>query len=116
MNRGQLITFVITVRDLPGLYKYGNSMNKIFEYMAAGRPIVIALNAVNNPVVEADAGFTVSPEDSDALADGIEHLLNLTHEERVAMGARARYHVEKNYSFEILAERFANILDKVYQV
>jgi len=88
-------SFVITVKDLPGLYKYGISMNKIFDYMAAGRPTVIAVNAANNPISEANAGFTVAPEEPVALANGIEDLINLTDEERRAMGLRGRQHVEK---------------------
>ena len=49
--------FVIIVRDLPELYKYGISMNKIFEYMSYSRPIIIAAESFNNPVKDAGSGI-----------------------------------------------------------
>ena len=39
-----------------GLYRWGMSPNKLFDYMAAARPIVIAVDAPSNPVAEAALG------------------------------------------------------------
>ena len=58
----QADAFVICVRDLPELYRYGISMNKLCDYMVMGRPTVAAVNAVNNPISESDSGITVPPE------------------------------------------------------
>ncbi|AHE97852.1 glycosyltransferase family 4 protein [Thioalkalivibrio paradoxus] len=109
----QADAFVITVRALPGLYRYGISMNKLFDYLAAGRPIVISLSAANNPVAEAGAGLTAEPDDPVSLADAMEKLVALPAEERSAMGESARKYVSENHRFEVLAKRFADILDDV---
>lgn len=109
----QADAFVITVLDLPGLYRFGISMNKLFDYLAAGRPIVMASGAANNPVAEAQAGLTVPPGHPQALAEAILQMAAMPLAERQRMGAAGREHVERHYGFGRLAERLAGVLDAV---
>lgn len=103
--------FVISVRNMPGLYRFGISMNKIFDYMAAARPTIIAADASNNPIAEAGAGLTVPPEDPQALAAAILDMAALPPGRRAAMGAAGRRHLEANYGIDRLAARLASTLD-----
>lgn len=103
--------FVLSVRDLPNLYRYGISMNKLFDYMAAGRPVVLASGAFNNPVADAGAGVTVLPENPEKLAEAISALARLPQTDRLRMGAAGYAHVAEHYSFSKLATRFARTLD-----
>ncbi|MBL0419552.1 glycosyltransferase family 4 protein [Ramlibacter sp. AW1] len=107
--------FVITVLDLPKLYHYGISMNKLFDYLAAERPIIIASNAGNNPVADAGAGLTVEPDVPSALAEAIMSLARLPHEERERMGRAGRAYAEKNHDFRHLSGRLAAVLDDVVE-
>lgn len=107
----QADAFVITVLDVPGLYQYGISMNKLFEYLAGHRPVVIASAAVNNPVDEAGCGLTVPPGNPEALASAILSLSNMSLEQRNMMGTRGRRHVESVYEYGELAGRLAGLLD-----
>lgn len=107
----QADAFVICVRNLPGLYRFGISMNKIFDYMAAARPTIISVDAINNPIAEAGAGVTVPPENPRALADAIVNLAALPAAERAKMGEAGRRHLEENYDMERLATRLASVLD-----
>ncbi|AHB47200.1 glycosyl transferase [Hyphomicrobium nitrativorans NL23] len=103
--------FVISVKDIPGLYRFGISMNKIFDYLAAGRPTIIAADASNNPIAEAGAGFTVPPENPEALAAAILELASLPRARREEMALAGRAHVEANYAMDRLARRLAQALD-----
>jgi glycosyltransferase involved in cell wall biosynthesis len=103
--------FVITVLGLPRLYRYGISMNKLFDYFAAARPVVIACNAANNPVLEAGAGITVPPDDPQELARAIVALYRMPTEERQQMGAAGRRYVEENHDTNRLAARLASTLN-----
>ena len=105
--------FVICVKDLPKLYKYGISMNKLFDYLAASRPIIMASAAANDPVQDAGAGFTVKPENSFELAEAIEKLVKLSPDQRTAMGEAGRAYVEKNHSFSALASKFARVFEQL---
>jgi len=62
--------FVFHLQRAP-VFEYGVSSNKLFDYMAAERPVVFAVQAGNNPVDEAGCGITIAPEDPAALADAV---------------------------------------------
>lgn len=109
----QADAFVIAVLDLPKLYRYGISMNKLFDYLAAGRPIVMASDAANDPVRDAQSGFTVRAGQPEQLADAIQKMALLPFEERQGMGRAGREYVEKNHGFEELSSRLADVLDEV---
>jgi len=105
--------FLIAVKNLPGLYRFGISMNKLFDYLAAGRPIIMASNASNNPVAEAKAGLTVSAESPADLARAIMELVAMPHGERQRMGASGREFAARNHDFRQLTASLAQMLDEV---
>ena len=100
--------------NLPGLYRYGISMNKLYDYLAAARPIIIASDAANNPVAEANAGITVSPGNSEELADAMLRMAEMSCNEREELGRNGRVYVEQFHSFKSLSGKFADVLDIVY--
>lgn len=102
--------FVIPVLNLPHLYQYGISMNKIFDYMAAGRPTIISVSSFNNPIDEANGGITIHPEDPEQMAKAIVDFSNLDPEVRSRLGRNARKHVENFYSYEALAKKMNDAL------
>ena len=105
--------FVLCGRKLPSLYKYGISMNKIPDYMAMGRTIIIAIESVNNPVVEAEAGICVQPECPDELADSMISMARLSEEILRKMGLNGRQYAEEKYDMKILARQLADVLESV---
>jgi glycosyltransferase involved in cell wall biosynthesis len=96
------------LQDAP-VFKYGISSNKLFDYLASGKPIIFSSNAVNNPVKEANAGVTVPPDNPKMLADAIIKLYKLSPEERRKMGMNGRKYVEKYHSIPVLVERLETI-------
>ena len=109
----QRTAFVLSAIEVPGLYRYGISVNKLYDYLAMGRPVITALAAMNNPVTEADAGIEVPPRDPDALAAAIVRMAAMAPAERDAMGRRGRRHLETHYDYRILARRYAGLLEAV---
>jgi glycosyltransferase involved in cell wall biosynthesis len=92
------------------LYRFGVSPNKLYDYMAAGRPVLFAADAANQPVREADCGRTVAPEDPQALADAIRSLAAAPPDERARLGANARAYVAEHHDYSRLADRLAEVL------
>jgi glycosyltransferase involved in cell wall biosynthesis len=92
------------------LYRFGVSPNKLYDYMAAGRPVLFAADAANQPVREADCGRTVPPEDPQALADAIRWLAAAPSDERERLGANARAYVAEHHDYTRLADRLAEVL------
>jgi glycosyltransferase involved in cell wall biosynthesis len=103
--------FVFNLIDAP-VFKYGISSNKLFDFMAAQRPVLFCCASSNNPIAEAGAGFTVPPENPEALAAAILEMASLAPERRAEMGQRARDHLEANYDMSLLAKRLASALDE----
>lgn len=104
---------LLVVRDSP-LYEDGFSANKLYDYLAAGRPIIMASNAPDNPVAECAAGVTVAPENPQALADGIVDLMSKKPQERAEMGKRGRELVRRTYDLPIVARALAEALKGLF--
>ena len=87
------------------LYKWGNSFNKMFDYMAMARPTIYAGSLPDCPVADADGGLVVPPN-ADAITGAIRTLLSMSPSDRETMGTRARKFVEQNHSTLELANQF----------
>ncbi len=92
------------------LYRFGISPNKIFDYMLAEKPIIHAVMAGNDNVKEAKAGISVEPENSDAVADAIIKLDNMSDKDKINFGKNGKNHVIKNHDYKILSNNFLQIL------
>lgn len=87
------------------IYRFGISFNKIIDYMMAGKPILQAIEAGNDPVGEAHCGVSVVPGPRE-IADAALRLMKLSPEERAAMGANGQAFVKANHDYAVLARRF----------
>lgn len=105
--------FVLCTRDLPRLYRYGVCMNKIFDYMAMARPIVMTANAPANPLAEAGCGIVVPPENPAALAREMSRLITMPVEQRRQMGSAGRRAVRERYNYAVIADALAETLDRI---
>ena len=80
---------------------------KLFEYQAAGLPVVASDFDVIRPFVEPDrSGILVDPQDAGAVADAVRWLLEHPAEAR-AMGARGQAAVRERYSWRAEGRRLA---------
>lgn len=99
----------LAVRDC-ALYEYGISPNKLGDYMASGRPVVLSANTEWDPVCESGCGVLVPSEDPDAIAQAVIAICSLSENMRHEMGLKGRRYVEKNLSAAVLAARLEGVL------
>lgn len=104
--------FVMILRDSP-VFRWGVSPNKLFDYMAVGRPIVFAVNTPSNPVTDAGAGLSADPTSPEDLAAKILDLASRPAVERLELGRRARAYGERHHDIARLAEEFAGTVLRV---
>jgi glycosyltransferase involved in cell wall biosynthesis len=84
--------------------------NKVFDYMAAARPVLLAIDGVIRIVVEeAQAGIFVPPGNAQALADAILFLAR-EKDQAVQMGWNGRRYVEEHFDRAVLAGEMEKIL------
>jgi len=85
--------------------------NKVFDYMAASRPVLLAIDGViRNVVEEADCGIFIPPGNPAALAAGVRRLAEDRAGAR-AMGGRGRLCVEQKFDRTKLAESLAELIE-----
>lgn len=100
---------IILLKASP-LFHWGISPNKLFDYMAVARPIVFGIETSHNPVEQASAGLTVSPNKAAEIADALVELFYLPIEARQEMGRCGRNYVEKNHDLQMLSEKLEVLL------
>jgi len=84
--------------------------NKVFDYMAAGRPVILAIDGVIREVVEeAGAGIFVPPGDGTKLATAISQLAQDRQKAR-EMGLSGQLYVESHFNRLDLAGRLAELM------
>jgi glycosyltransferase involved in cell wall biosynthesis len=87
--------------------------NKVFDYMAAGRPTILAIDGVIREVIEsAEGGVFVPPGDDIALADAVRRLCH-DRERARSMGESARAYVVKHFNRHEQATHFAALTQRL---
>jgi len=84
--------------------------NKVFDYMAAGKPVLLAIDGVIREVVEqSQAGIFIQPGEPGGLAAAIEWI-EAHSDQAKEMGTNGRRYVEKNFDRAVLAQKLTDIL------
>lgn len=84
--------------------------NKVFDYMAAGRPVILAIDGVVRQVVETcRGGISVPPGNAPALAAAIRQLF-LDPQAAQQMGLRGRQTIEAQFDRTLLATQLEAVL------
>lgn len=98
-----------TLMDIP-MFKT-TYPNKVFDYMAAGRPTLLAIDGVIREVVEAaDGGIFVPPGNAAALADAVARLCEEPEQAR-SMGMSARRFVAAHFNRNTQARQFIDLVE-----
>lgn len=99
---------LVLLRDLPVFRTV--LPTKMFEAMAAGRPVVLGVDGEARRVLEASGGGVfVPPESVDALVEAVTSLV-ASPERRHALGERGRSFVLREYDRGVWARRYAEVL------
>ena len=97
--------------DVPG-FRWGTSPNKFFDYLAAGRPVLVNYPGwMSSLVTENGCGVAVPPGDPQAFADAVEDLL-ARRAELPALGAAARALAEERFSQQRILVDLARVLEE----
>jgi glycosyltransferase involved in cell wall biosynthesis len=91
------------------VWRYGQSLNKVIEYMLAGKPIIASYSGYPSMIDEAACGVFVPANDVPALKRAIGGYAERSPEELEAMGRRGRAWVIEHRSYRRLAEEYAKL-------
>lgn len=92
------------------VWRYGQSLNKVIDYMLAGKPVVASYTGFPSMINEAACGTYVPAGDVSALREEVLRYAGMTDEERKAMGARGRAWVQEHRTYASLARQYLGVM------
>ncbi len=107
LSRCDLLYFSVHVSTV---WKYGQSLNKVIDYMLAGKPVVASYTGYPSMINEADCGTYVPAGDVAALRREVLRYAAMGAPQREAIGQRGRAWILANRRYETLAKNYLAIL------
>ena len=88
----------------------GNSSNKLFEYMASGKPIISTIKTNYSIISKYQCGIEIDDYTAESLRDTIIKIIEMPDAKREQMGANARKGAH-NFDFSNLSKKLANVIE-----
>ena len=92
------------------IFRFGISFNKVFDYIAAGKPILSDFPSKFNPAVQWGAGVEVSDPTAENIAKAIEEFANMQPEAYQVFEEKARIAAEE-YDYENLTQKMIDLIE-----
>jgi glycosyltransferase involved in cell wall biosynthesis len=94
------------------VWKYGQSLNKLIDYMMAGKPVVASYTGYPSMINEANCGTFVPAGSVQALKQELERYIQMDNQELELIGARGKAWLLASRSYPKLAKEYLGILLK----
>jgi glycosyltransferase involved in cell wall biosynthesis len=107
LERGDLLYF--SVHDSK-VWDYGQSLNKVIDYMLAAKPVVASYNGYPSMINESGCGVFVPANNVGALVVAILEMKSRSKIEREQLGARGREWLLQNRNYSKLARDYLQVL------
>lgn len=110
LSKCDLLYFSVHVSKV---WQYGQSLNKVIDYMMAGKPVVASYTGFPSMINEADCGSYVPAGNVEALKKEVDRYAQMSEQERLTMGARGKnWLIAKRQYPKLAADYLAAMLDK----
>lgn len=90
----------------------GNSSNKLFEYMASGKPIISTVHMGYSIIKRYNCGVELDEDTPEKLVEQIMHFHDMDASEREQIGKNARKGAS-DFDFSVLTEKLIKVIESV---
>ena len=97
------------------LDKYGQSQNKFFEYLAAGRPILMTYSVGHSIIRKYGCGIELDSQDSDSIAWAITSLCDLTEDEYQKY-CKSAAECAKRFDYKELCDQLISVVNQSLKI
>ncbi|MGB6780149.1 MAG: glycosyltransferase family 4 protein [Planococcus citreus] len=87
----------------------GNSSNKLFEYMASGKPIISTMKMGYSPIEKYNCGISLESDTSNELASAVMDMYNMENDKYLHMGNNAKVGA-KDFDYKILTQKLIKVM------
>lgn len=95
-----------------GFYRFGSSQNKLFEYLASGKPIISNYKANYDLIERNNCGISKNMLDSDSYLEALNEIVNMSKDEYDILCNNSRK-VAQKYDYKKLAEDLIQVIESV---
>lgn len=106
----QFDLLLVIIKPSP-IYKYGTSLNKLADYQAIGKPILMIGDVAMNPVIEANSGFICKTLND--LEVVLKEIINSSVDDIQSKASNAKAYAMLNYDWKQLANRLNQELKSI---
>lgn len=92
------------------VWEYGQSMNKVVEYMLAGKPIIATYTGYPSMINEANCGLFIKSNKPEDLKEAFLFYGDMSNEERLKIGDNGRKWIYQNRTYSKLAKEYLNAI------
>lgn len=107
LSHCDLLYFSVHISEV---WKYGQSLNKVIDYMLSGKPVVASYTGYPSMINEADCGSFVPAGNVAALRGEILRYVSMDATQRDAVGRRGREWILANRRYKTLAQNYLRIM------
>ena len=111
LSKGDLNLLNYDLKSI-GVFKYGSSQNKLFDYMASGRPILSNVSIAYSLIQKYHCGQDDTLPDAKAYANAVLKFYHMDAAARRTMGANARRAAE-DYDFKLLTDKLIAVIESI---
>jgi glycosyltransferase involved in cell wall biosynthesis len=109
LARCDLLYFAVHVSKV---WQYGQSLNKVIDYMMSGKPIVASYSGYESMINEANCGVYIEAGNVFELQKQIQFFSRMDESEREEIGRRGKEWLITHRQYKKLAVDYENILLK----
>lgn len=95
-----------------GIWKYGGSQNKMFEYLASGKPVLSTIKMGYDIIEKYNAGTSLEEQTQESIGKAILSIARLNKDEYEEISNNA-LNAARDYDFNVLTEKLIDIIEEV---
>ena len=92
------------------VWEFGQSLNKLVDYMLSGKPIIASYSGFQSMINEAGCGWFLEAEDSNGLIEKIMEISKMERKDLAGMGSQGRSWILNNRKYSVLANSYQSYL------
>jgi len=95
------------------VWHYGQSMNKMIDYMMSSKPIIASYSGYQSMLNEAGSGVFVPVGSISEIVGSIINYSSMSNADRLIIGKKGKEWIEMNHNYKEISKKY---LDKIMQI
>ena len=95
------------------IWEYGQSMNKVLDYMMSGKPIIASYDGIPNMLDEIEHNIIIPSNDDVAFINALEQSLEYLKQPNEELKKKSRQLIEENYTYDVINKNYLQQIQRL---